>query len=111
MHADIGCIHWVDVSCASLTGILLHTSPGSFPVSSFGTRAAKRNGGSMRYTINIHGASQAASVKAEAGYVDFNGARLMPFEAAMLADALSECAEKAEDKAAEKASKLQPAEA
>lgn len=63
----------------------------------------------MRYTINLH-ATSAACISAQAGFVDFNGARLMPFEAAMLADALTACADRAEDKAASAAAELQPVE-
>lgn len=37
-----------------------------------------------------------AEIHSEPGRVVFNGASLLPFEAAMLADALSECADRAE---------------
>lgn len=37
-----------------------------------------------------------ASIHSEPGRVIFNGAALLPHEAAMLADALSDCAERAE---------------
>lgn len=69
------------------------------------------NGGSMRYTINLHAAAEPASVSPEAGFVVFNGRRLLPFEADMLGQALSECADRAESMAAEKAAQLQPVEA
>lgn len=62
----------------------------------------------MRYTIALQLSPQRALIAAEAGRVDFNGQKLMPHEAAMLADALQACADKAEDKAAELAAKLQP---
>jgi hypothetical protein len=60
----------------------------------------------MRYTINFQHQPQAAKVSAIVGMVEFNGAKLLPYEAAMLADALAECAEKAEDKAAQAAMDL-----
>ena len=62
----------------------------------------------MRYTINFQHNPQAAQVAAAAGVVKFNGATLLPYEAAMLADALSECADAAETKAAEAAAALRP---
>lgn len=63
----------------------------------------------MRYTINLHGApSCPANVKAEAGVVCFNGLKLLPFEAAMLGDALNECAERAEEVAAQVAASSRP---
>lgn len=62
----------------------------------------------MRYTIALQLAPQRALIAAEAGRVDFNGQKLMPHEAAMLAQALEDCAERAEDMAAELAAKLQP---
>jgi hypothetical protein len=60
----------------------------------------------MRYTINFQHHATGAKVAAGVGMVDFNGAWLLPYEAAMLADALAECAEKAEDKAAQAAMDL-----
>jgi hypothetical protein len=62
----------------------------------------------MRYTINFQQAADPANVAAECGIVRFNGAKLLPHEAAMLASALAECADKAESKAAEAAATIQP---
>jgi hypothetical protein len=47
-----------------------------------------------RYTINT--GAGVASVSSEAGRVTLNGASLLPHEADMLAEALRECAERAE---------------
>lgn len=62
----------------------------------------------MRYTIALQLCPQRALIQSEAGRVDFNGTKLMPHEAAMLAEALGECAEHAETLAADAAAKLQP---
>ncbi|MDN3544648.1 hypothetical protein QWZ02_09330 [Kinneretia asaccharophila] len=47
-----------------------------------------------RYTTKT--GAGCASIHSEPGRVIFNGAALMPHEAAMLADALNDCAERAE---------------
>lgn len=52
----------------------------------------------MRYTIALQ-AGERACVVAEPGQIDFNGVKLLPHEAAILADALAECAENAEKQA------------
>ncbi|MCV2361644.1 hypothetical protein LNV08_21985 [Paucibacter sp. TC2R-5] len=65
----------------------------------------------MRYTINLIGQDDPATIKAEAGRVLFNGRAILPFEAAMLGDALNECADQAETLAAQAAAALQPVEA
>ena len=63
----------------------------------------------MRYTIALQDtAAPKVAIRAAAGLVIFNGQALLPFEAAMLADALSTCADRAEDLAAEAASQLSP---
>lgn len=62
----------------------------------------------MRYTIALQLAPHRALIAAEPGRVDFNGQKLMPHEAAMMAMALNECADKAEDLAADAAAALQP---
>lgn len=53
----------------------------------------------MRYTIKLQHTPTEALIKSETGLVDFNGIKLLPFEAAMMADALNECAELAEKRA------------
>lgn len=60
----------------------------------------------MRYTIALQNSEQRCHVQACAGIVEFNGVRLLPYEAAMLGDALEQCAAKAEDKAATLAASL-----
>lgn len=62
----------------------------------------------MRYTIALQLSPMRALIQSEAGRVDFNGQKLMPHEAAMLAQALEDCAEHAEDLAANTAANLQP---
>lgn len=56
----------------------------------------------MRYTIALQCSSERVNIHAAApgGIVVFNGQALLPHEAAMIADALTECAERAEDLAA-----------
>lgn len=64
----------------------------------------------MRFTIKVHGRDDGLTVQPEAGRVLVSGVPMLPFEAAMLADALNRCADKAECLAAEAAAALQPVE-
>lgn len=54
----------------------------------------------MRYTIALQQSAERATIAAHAGTVEFNGVHLLPHEADMLAQALEDCANRAEDKAA-----------
>ncbi len=63
----------------------------------------------MRFTIKTT-AQLPVNVQAEAGRVSINGLHLLPHEAAMVSDALSRCADRAESIAAEQAGQLQPVE-
>lgn len=65
----------------------------------------------MRFTIKVHGQDHGVTIQPMAGRVMMAGLPILPFEAAMLADALNRCAERAETMAAEAAAALQPAEA
>lgn len=65
------------------------------------------NGGSMKYTINTF-AALPVKVESFAGRVVINGLSLLPHEAAMVGDALNDCAESAEDLAAQAAGDLKP---
>lgn len=49
-----------------------------------------------RYTFNLTQTDHKASISSEVGRVDFNGVMLLPFEAAAMADALIDCAQRAE---------------
>lgn len=53
----------------------------------------------MHYTIKL-GRNASAELQALPGFVDFNGLELAPHEAVILADALTECAQRAERQAA-----------
>jgi hypothetical protein len=61
----------------------------------------------MRFTLKTM-AGTPAEVAAEVGAVTFNGARLLPHEASMLAQALDKCAQQAHEKAAEAIGQLLP---
>lgn len=63
----------------------------------------------MRYTIALQLQPQRALISSEPGFVVFNGQRLLPMEAEMLAQALSDCADSAENLAAKAAAALKPA--
>lgn len=64
----------------------------------------------MKFTVKTQ-AQLPVNVKAEAGRVCINGLSLLPHEAAMVGDALSRCADRAESMAADAAAALQPVEA
>lgn len=55
----------------------------------------------MRYTIALQRCPERAVISAQVGTVEFNGVHLLPHEADMLAQALEDCAKRAEDKAAD----------
>jgi len=64
----------------------------------------------MKFTIKLRAPEivGGAQVEAQAGQVLFNGVRLLSFEAAMLADALNDCAEQAEKLARAERTAQQP---
>lgn len=60
----------------------------------------------MKFTVNVP--EGAVTVQAEAGVVLLNASRLMPHQAAILADALNHCAGEAQSLAADAVASLAP---
>lgn len=63
----------------------------------------------MKFTVKTM-AQLPVNIEADAGCVRINGLSLLPFEAAMVGDALARCADRAESIAAEVAGRQQPVE-
>lgn len=58
-----------------------------------------------RFTINLQRVSDAINIQSRPGIVMVSGSELLPFEAAMMAQALADCAQHAEEMAAQAAAR------